>query len=174
MKKFLTLIAVLGTVNLAHAQTYTATLTSSQEVPPNNLTTIDGTYGFANFTLSGNTLDVTSAFYGNMVGSPTAITVNDAPPGFNATSPLFDLNIDNDETTGNGGLINGSFSGSGTLTPQQITDLGNGDLYVNIQTTAIPQGEVRGQITTSVPEPATMTLMAVGSLSWLAARRKKS
>jgi len=85
---------------------------------------------------------------------------------------LFDLTINNDETVVNGGLIDGSFAGSGTLTSQQVTDLNNGDLYVNLQTSAMPQGEVRGQIT-AVPEPGSMTLMCAGSLTWLAARRKK-
>src|ERR1700733_15210338 len=172
MKKLLTLIVVVGGVNLCQAQNFSASMTSTQEVPPNNLTGTDGTYGFADFTLNGNTLSVSAAFYGNSVGDPTVITVDDAPPWFNATGPLFDLTINNDETVVNGGLIDGSFTGSGTLTPQQVTDLNNGDLYVNLQTSTMPQGEVRGQIT-AVPEPGTMTLMCVGSLSWLAARRKK-
>jgi hypothetical protein len=171
MKKFLTLIAVIGSASLCQAQNFTANFSGSQEVPPNP--NGPGTYAFANFTLNGTTLSVTSAFYGNSAGDPTSITVNDAPPGFNAASPLFDLTLNNDETTVNGGFIDGSFTGSGTLTAGEITDLENGDLYVNLATAAMPQGEVRGQIT-AVPEPGTMTLMAVGSLSWLAMRRKKS
>jgi hypothetical protein len=173
MKKILALILIVGGSNLCQAQNYSASFSSTQEVPPNDLTGVDGTYAFANFSLSGTTFSVTSAFYGNMVGTPTEITVNDAPPGFNASGPLFALTIDNDETVVSGGLVDGTFSGSGTLTSGEITDLNNGNLYVNIDTTALPQGEVRGQVT-AVPEPATMTLMGVGSLAWLAARRKKA
>jgi hypothetical protein len=173
MKKILTLVVVAGGLNVCQAQNYTADLTSTQEVPPSNISSVEGTYSFANFTLSGDTLTVTSAFYGNMVGDPTEITVNDAPPGFNASGPLFALTVDNDMTTVSGGLVDGTFSGSGTLTSGEVTDLNNGNLYVNIDTTAVPTGEVRGQIT-AVPEPATMTLMGIGSLAWLAKRRKKA
>ncbi|HEY3862250.1 MAG TPA: CHRD domain-containing protein [Verrucomicrobiae bacterium] len=174
MNKLLTLVVVLGGATFCQAQNYSTVLTGDQEVPPNSSTSTFGSYAFANFTLSGGTLAVTSAFYGNLNGDPTLITVNDAPLGFNASSPLFDLTINNDETTVSGGLVDGSFSGSGALTQSEINDLNAGDLYVNIETAAAPGGEVRGQITTVVPEPASMTLMAVGSLSWLAMRRKKS
>jgi len=172
MKKLLTLIAVAGSFGVCQGQNYTATLTSTQEVPANDLTSVDGTYAFGNFSLSGSTLSVTAGFYGNSVGDPTFITVNDAPPTANGPV-LFDLTINNDETTVNGGLIDGSFAGSGTLTPPQITDLQNGDLYVNLQTAAVSSpGEVRGQIT-ATPEPATMALMGVGSLVWMVVRRRK-
>jgi len=173
MQIILTLAAVFGGIHICQAQNFTATATSDQEVPSNGNTTSQGAYGFGDFTLSGNTFTVTTGFYGNIDGDPTVITISDAPPGFNAAGPLFALTVDSDETTVNGGLIDGTFSGSGTLTAGEITDLNNGDLYVNIATTPFPAGEVRGQIT-AVPEPATMTLMAVGSLSWLAMRRKKA
>jgi hypothetical protein len=173
MKKLLTLIAVAGSLNLCQAQSYTATFTGTQEAPPNGLTGSEGTYAYANFTLSGDTLTVTGGVYANSVGIPTTITINDAPPGFNAMAPLFDLTVDPDAFSVGGGEYDGTFSGSGTLTSTEINDLNSGDLYANIQTTTYASpGEIRGQIG-AVPEPVTMTLMGVGSLAWMAMRRKK-
>jgi hypothetical protein len=65
MKKFLTLVAIAGSLTVSHAQSYTVSLSSLNEVPPNNLSTTDGSYAFANISLSGTTLSVTSAFYAN-------------------------------------------------------------------------------------------------------------
>jgi hypothetical protein len=176
MKKILTLIAVAGTCSVCHAQNYQAILTGTQEVPANNLTSTDGTYSFASFSLSGNVLSVTSAFYGNSVGAPTVITVNEQQPGF-VGPQLFELNIDNDEVN-NGGFVDGTYSSSAgsetyQLTGTDLAALNDGGLYVNIATAAEPNGEIRGQIT-AVPEPASLTLMGIGSLAWLAKRRKKA
>ncbi len=175
MKKLLTLVAVAGSLNLCQAQqTYQATLSSLNEVPPNSLSTIEGTYGLGNFSLTGTTLSVTAGFY-DYSYAPTVISINDGPPTANGPI-LFDLNIDNDAFPVGGGLYSGTFSGSGSLTPSEVTDLGDGDLYVNIQTAvsvgAGQPGEMRGQLQ-EVPEPATMSLMGVGSLAWLAMRRRK-
>ena len=38
-------------------------------------------------------------------------------------------------------------SGKVTLTPKQAKDLGEGELYVNLHTTASPEGEARAQLT---------------------------
>lgn len=46
---------------------------------------------------------------------------------------------------GTGGTT-GSFSGSGVLSPAQMTDLLNGLHYVNIHTSNFPLGEIRGQL----------------------------
>jgi hypothetical protein len=89
-------------------------------------------------------------------------------------SPLFTLTVDPDAFAVGGGEYDGTFSGTTTLTSQQISDLNGGDLYANIQTaTYSTPGEIRGQIT-GVPEPVTMTLMGVGSMAWMAMRRKKN
>src|ERR1700677_3431072 len=96
MKKLLTLIAVVGSLNVCWAQTFTAALSGTQEVPPNNSTSLDGTYGLADFSLSGTTFTVTSGFYGYSIPA-TEIAVSDAPAGFNALTPLFHLTIDPQE-----------------------------------------------------------------------------
>lgn len=60
------------------------------------------------------------------------------------------------------------------LTPQQYQDALNGLLYINIHTTAFPDGEIRGQLINprSVPEPLSATLLAAGSLGLLYRRRR--
>ena len=171
----LTLVGIAGSLGVCQAQQpFMATATSTQEVPANDLTSVDGTYAFGNFTLTGDTLSVSAGFYGYSY-TPTSITINDGPPTANGPA-VFSLNIDNDSFPVGGGLYDGTFSGSGTLSPTQVTDLEDGNLYVNIQTAvsmgASQPGEVRGQIL-QVPEPCTMTLMGVGSLTWLAMRRRK-
>jgi hypothetical protein len=175
MKKILVLIVAAGSFNYCQAQNFQAALSSLNEVPPNSLSSSEGTYGLGNFTLSGTTLIVAGGFYGYSY-TPVSITINDGPLTGNGPT-LFSLNIDNDKFPVGGGFFDGTFSGSGTLTPTEVADLDSGNLYVNIQT-AVSQGssqpgEMRGQLN-PVPEPATMTLMGFGSLAWLAARRKKA
>jgi hypothetical protein len=176
MKKLLTLIVLAGGLNFCQAQqSFNTEATSTQEVPPNNLTTIDGTYAAGGFTLTGTTLTVASGFYGYSY-APTVISIGAAAAGDPLGATLFNLNIDPDQFPVGGGLVDGTFSGSGTLTPPEVTELENGDLYVNIQTSvsqaSSQPGEVRGQLS-QVPEPATMTLMGLGSMAWMAMRRKK-
>lgn len=60
------------------------------------------------------------------------------------------------------------------LTDQQYQDALNGLLYINIHTTAFPGGEIRGQLINpiSVPEPMSLSLIAMGSIGLLYRRRR--
>jgi hypothetical protein len=165
MKKFVTLLVFVGGLSFCHAQG-TIYLTPGQEVTPPTASA-DGDYGSAFISLTGNVLNVTDGYYAT-TGPATLITVSEAPAGMNGPT-IFDLTIDPDYVFGIG-----TFSGSNVLTAPEITALENGDIYINVETAANPSGEIRGQILAGVvPEPATMTLMAAGSLSWLAMRRRK-
>ena len=49
------------------------------------------------------------------------------------------------------GGTSGTVSGSGTLTPAEITGMLNGQTYINVHTVSHPGGETRGQIVAAVP-----------------------
>ena len=72
---------------------------------------------------------------------------------------------------GGPGATSGQLLGTtGALTAQQVTDLFNGLHYVNIHTGFNPAGEIRGQIYL-IPEPTTMSLLVLGGMAGLMARR---
>jgi hypothetical protein len=188
MKKLLTLIVVGGSFGVCQAQSFTVAATSQQELPldSENYTSLDGTYAAANFTFTGNagggTLSTTSDGFFGYSYLPTEIDVDDAfAAGANGSGPtLFTLSVVfGDAIPNSGGLYNGLFAGSGALDAQQVTDLENGDLYLNLQSAfsqeAGQPGEVRGQINGVPDECGTMTmmLMGVGSLAWLVMQRRK-
>jgi hypothetical protein len=60
----------------------------------------------------------------------------------------------------NSSATNGGFSGTVTLSSGQATDLLAGKLYINVHTTANPNGEIRGYLV--VPEPSSFALLAIG------------
>ena len=164
MKNILTIIAIFGGVAVSHGQSFTANLDPFQEVPSHNTPG----YGSADFTLSGTTLsvDVSTGMYADLLAGATTVRLQDAAVGANGpTVGLLTL-----DTPGN---TSGTFSGSVTgLTGQQVTDLMNGNLYVNIADSVFPSGEIRGQLEV-VPEPSTLALVGAGVLGLLARCRRQ-
>jgi hypothetical protein len=164
MKTIFTIIAILSSLGLSHAQTYTANLDPFQEVPPHNTPG----YGSADLTLLGTNLVISAntGIYADLLAGATTVRVQDAAVGANGpTIFLFTL-----DTPGN---TSGTFSGQGTLTAAQINDLNAGNLYINIADSVFPSGEIRGQIEPT-PEPTTVALMGAGLLSALLALRRKA
>ncbi len=130
---------------------FAANLDGLQEVPPN----ASPAFGQADATLdtvSGAFALTDTPSYSDLLGTSVAVTLNDAAVGSNGPI-LLSLTLDNPGTT------SGTFSGSGMLTAQQVTDLVGGNGYLNIRSNVFPGGEIRGQLFT-VPEPATITLAA--------------
>ena len=162
MKIVSTIIAILSSLGLSHAQTYEANLDPFQEVPPHNTPG----YGSADFTFSGKTLsiDAGTGVYNDLLAGAGTVLLQDAAVGSNGPT-IFTFHLDLPGTT------SGTFSGSATLTPGQVIDLNAGNFYVNVTDQVFPSGEIRGQIE-GVPEPTTMALMGSVSLALLALRWK--
>ncbi|HEX5886656.1 MAG TPA: CHRD domain-containing protein [Pyrinomonadaceae bacterium] len=193
MKKTVKLLGVVVAVLMfsaiakADQIVFTATLTGSQEVPPNASPGI----GSALVTLDtvANTLTVNVAFAGLV--SPTTIAHIHccAPPGGIAipatTVPSFP-GFPTGVTTGTfittldltlASSFNPAFiaANGGTVAGAQaafIAGLLNGQAYFNIHTVQFPQGEIRGQLQ-EIPEPASLLLLATGILGIGGALRKR-
>src|SRR6185503_6114729 len=116
---------------------FTATLTGSQETPPNN----SAASGTATLLLSPD--EKTARFSLTFASLSTAQTDahihGPAAPGVSAP-PVFPLPL--------GQITDFQI----TLTPSQVQDLKNGLLYVNVHSANFPAGEIRGQF-----GPATST-----------------
>jgi hypothetical protein len=144
-----------------------ANLDPFQEVPPHNTPG----YGSADLTYdsTAQTLSIVAGTgqYADLLAGATSVVIQDAPVGMNGPT-LLNLTLD---TPGN---TNGTFSGlnydvSG-WTMQQLSDLLNGNTYINIRDSVFPSGEIRGQIY-QLPEPASIGLLALSATSLLTRRR---
>lgn len=168
MKTILTPILLCASLAAASAQgtlQFTASLNGANEVPPNaSLAT-----GTAYLTLNDTTLNVfvdLPYLPGSFV--PVGAFIH-GPAALGATAPmLFDLGtpfsrppFPPTDPSGDEFVRNGI-----ALSSFQITELMNGLWYINVASSAFPDGELRGQIQ-AVPEPSTATLLSFGGAAAL-------
>src|SRR5438477_8760574 len=133
------------------SQGFAARLNGAQETPPNGSA---GT-GNGSVILSDDQTTITVNLNFTGLGSNASNAhIHTGPPGVAGpiTFPL----------TGVPAATSGTFpQQSFSITPAQVTDLQNGNLYFNIHSSGFPGGEIRGQILL-----ASCTPPPVGMVSW--------
>src|SRR3982750_1979876 len=196
-KRWLASAVLLAATSGANAATlFTATLTGSQETPPNSPTAP----GVATFTLNDaqtslsfqatiNGLDLTTfQTPGNTADDVTNAHIHaPGPPGIAASvvwgfigTPFNDTNpADTVVTPFTGGAIGGTVSGkwdlpegNGTTLSAQLPSILSGNSYINFHTVAFPAGAIRGQIL-AVPEPSTLAMLSAGMLGLIGFARRR-
>ena len=109
--------------------------------------------------------DLSSASNNSHIHGPTA---NNNGSGFTQTAGVL-FNLTRSSNLATGGVFT---SAPITLTTAQETDLLNGKYYVNIHTATNGGGEIRGFLVVT-PEPATLSLLGIGSLALLRRSRRR-
>lgn len=118
-----------------------------------------------NFTFAGLTTGFNEDAAGGLhIHGPATFVQNAAIEINLATSSDFNLVINADD-------ISGTLTGSTVLTDAQESDLLAGLYYVNIHSDEFGNGELRGNLTSVVPEPTTAGLSLLSLL--LMARRRR-
>jgi len=156
------LAAACSTAN-ATTMTFNAILTPGQEVP---ISVGSSASGFGSVVLDdvADTITVNESWTNLSAPATLSHIHGPAAPGANAPV-LFPF-------SGVPNVISGSIPQQVfSITPAQITDLEAGLYYMNVHDSVFPAGEIRGQLIPT-PEPATLTLLGLGSL--LIARRTRS
>ena len=144
---------------------FTATLTGSQEVPPNASTAI----GLGSVLLDDVLLTITvnESWTGLMAPATNSHIHGPAPPGVSAPV-IFPLALGGGAGATSGVIPQQVFA----ITLAQIIQLDAGLFYLNIHDSIYNGGEIRGQLLRSVPEPATFALVGLGLAALGFARRK--
>ena len=178
MKKYIFLAALLASVSLGQAQTYSVTLDPAQAA-----TVIGGRTGsgIGSLTLSGSTLSLNVTFNGlSHTFSADHIHGPAAQSPTTTASVLYGLGgITTVAAGGLSGTINGNVNlvaGTGGFDlATQMSQLNSGLWYVNIHTSGtggFPGGEIRGQIL-PVPEPSSLAICVLGLGGLLAWRVRR-
>jgi len=179
---------LVGSAAYASTITYQTNLTGSAESPPNASA---GT-GFASVVIDTvtNTMFVSVSFSG-LSGNTTASHIHccTASPGVGTAgvatqTPTF-LNLPLGVTSGSfmqtldltlASSYNPAFvTAEGSVANAEtalLAGMASGDAYLNIHSTVVPGGEIRGFLAVATPEPATL-LMAGVALIGLGVRRRR-
>lgn len=178
MKKVLLVSAAFAVVAQSQALVWgfsAPILDGSQEVPPNT----SNAFGTASFTVDDQTFDIGGSFsvwnLTTVAGQPNTIVgahIHQAPIGVNGPV-VFNL-------LGNlvaPPIVSGNmttFVFRGTTNASVLANLIADNTYVNVHTTRLPGGEIRGQIICEgvVPEPATFAALGLGLVPLLRRRKK--
>ena len=132
---------------VAQEQKFVATLSGQEEVPPTN----SQATGMADFTITGENAEY-SVNASNIQGV-TAGHIHSGGQGENGpiVVTLFKNDSPTNEVSETGSITVDKLEGP--MAGKQLTDLvtamSNGEIYVNIHTEQNPNGEIRGQITSS-------------------------
>jgi hypothetical protein len=132
---------------VAQEQKFVATLSGQEEVPPTN----SQATGMADFTITGENAEY-SVNASNIQGV-TAGHIHSGGQGENGpiVVTLFKNDSPTNEVSETGSITVDKLEGP--MAGKQLTDLAtamrNGEIYVNIHTEQNPNGEIRGQITSS-------------------------
>lgn len=148
---------------------FTATLTGTNEVPPNN----DPTVGTATFSLTGDILNF-SVYVPALTFITTGGSINGPSFGGSNAPVLFDLGgfrYHSGSSFGDPPFYMSSSppvgpegAGPFTLSISQIGELEDGLWYVNITSGALPNGQLRGQIL-EVSEPPELAMLLFAALT---------
>jgi MYXO-CTERM domain-containing protein len=174
--RILSAAAVLATAGVASAANITIgpfPLEGSQEVPA----VITPASGSATLTLDTVTGDFTLDYdFAGLDGPVTVAHFHNAPAGVNGgvvywlAAPGAPNN--NPDTLLSppmpDGVTSASASGTGVLSASIVQEILDGNIYINIHSTANGGGELRGQV---VPTPAAAGVLGMGALA--AARRRR-
>ncbi|HJT81815.1 MAG TPA: CHRD domain-containing protein [Chthoniobacterales bacterium] len=185
---FPVLLAVsLVLLTTGRAQVYTTTMTGPQESPINNspgtgtaqitldlaLHTLRVVFDFTGLQGTASIAHIHGATDQPFTGTASPATNSAGFPGLPAAmSGSYDMTFSTlDAATWNSTYVNGA--GGGTLSGTELAfkqDLDDGQMYLNIHSSAFPGGEIRGFL--AVPEPATIGLIAIGGCGLLLAMRR--
>ena len=167
-------VPLLPPANAVSLITCTATLSASDEAPPN----ASPATGSGTFTFDPSTSTTTYVLtYSGLVATVTAAHIHaPAPPGVNAP-----VRVPIPGLTGTSGSVSGSTTTLLGMTPAQFAgNLTAGLAYVNIHSSTYPGGEIRGQLNCgqSVPEfnlpPFLLAALLLPAALVLALRRQRS
>jgi hypothetical protein len=166
----------------AFATSFTAPMDGPTEVPPVDTPAT----GFATVTVTGVILSVDLSFSGLIGGPATAASIHCCVsaggnalvavilPSFPAaTSGTYEHDFDlTDAATYNPSFLNNAGGTAAAASAALLAGLEADQAYVNIHDTEFPGGEIRGNLA-PVPEPSTLTFVAVALAATAAVRRHR-